>query len=201
MKIRRFAVARRSAGQSMVETALLLPLLLLIVLNAVNFGYFLVVALNLAAAPRSGVEYSIQGFETPATLALPPPGPPATVTSVSYLTYQDLTGAVSSPTGASLQVCSKILGLTNAGLATQKAKCSACTGTSCAAATTGSPAPDADPESPSFVLHRVDVTYSFSPIIPGTPFGIALLPTSICTTSGSTVTCTFHRQVSMRAMD
>jgi len=201
MRLRRSGVLRRSSGQSMLETALLLPLLLLIVLNAVNFGYFLLVALNLAAAPRSGVEYSIQGFDTPATLALPSPGPPGTTTSVSYLTYRDLTGAVSSPTSASLQVCSKVLGLTNAGLTTQKAKCSACTGTSCAAANAGNPVPDADPESPSFVLHRVDITYSFSPIIQGTPFGITLLPTSICASNAGTITCTFHRQVSMRAMD
>jgi hypothetical protein len=185
----------------MVETALLLPFLLLIILNAVNFGHFLVVALNLAAAPRSGVEYSIQGFDTPATLALPSPGPPGTTTSVSYLTYQDLTGAVNSPTTASLQVCSKILGLNNPGLATQTSRCSSCTGTSCTAGGVGNPAPAADPESPSFVLHRVDVTYSFSPIIPGTPFGITLLPTTVCASSGGTVTCTFHRQVSMRAMD
>ncbi len=40
---------RRSQGQSLVETVLLMPLLLLIILNVVNFGYFFVVAVNLAA--------------------------------------------------------------------------------------------------------------------------------------------------------
>lgn len=184
----------------MLETALLLPLLLLLILNAVNFGYFILVALNLAAAPRSGGQYSVLGFATPAALLLPSPGPPGTTTSVSYLTYQDMTGALYQPTGASIQVCTKVLGLAGSG-ASQTAKCSTCTSSSCGTAGTGSPVPNADPEAPTFVLHRVDVTYTFRPLIPGTPFGIALLPSSICASSGGTVTCTFHRQISMRSMD
>jgi hypothetical protein len=194
------SLQRCGSGQSLLETTLLLPLLLLLILNAVNFGYFILVALNLAAAPRSGGQYSILGFSTPAVLVLPPPGPPGSTMSVSYLTYQDMTGALYQPSTASLQVCSKILGLNGSG-ASQTSRCSTCTGSGCSAAGTGSPAPNPDPESPSFVLHRVDVTYSFRPLIPGTPFGIALLPSSICASSGGAVTCTFHRQISMRAMD
>ncbi len=148
---------RDSRGQSLVETALVVPLLLLIVLNAINFGYYYLVALNLSAAPRSGVLYSIVGFATPGTLTVPSAGPSGTNTSVSYLTYQDMTGALSNPQGASVHG--------------------------------------------AFILQRVDVDYSFSPIIQGTPFGIALLPSSVCTSSGGIITCTFHRQVSMRAMD
>jgi len=60
--------------------------------------------------------------------------------------------------------------------------------------------PSADPEAPNFMLHRVDVTYTFSPLIPGTPFGLALLPMTACSVSGGNVLCTFHRQVSMRVM-
>lgn len=197
----RKAGGRRASGQSMVETALLIPLLLLIILNAVNFGYFFLVALNLAAAPRSGVEYSILGYATPGTLNLPSPGPPTTATSVSYLTYQDMTGALYQPSSATVQVCSKILGVSNAGLTTQTANCVTCSGSTCGSPGTGSPVPDADPESPLFVLHRVDVTYTFTPLIPGTPFGLTLLPSSICSSAGGKITCTFHRQVSMRAMD
>jgi hypothetical protein len=176
-----------------------MPLLLLIVLNVVNFGYFFVVAVNLAAAPRSGVEYSILGFATPGTLTLPVAGPPSSATTVSYMSQQDLTGAINAPTGASIQVCSQTVGV-NLG-PPQTTKCVTCTGSSCGAAGTGNPAPAPDPEAPNFILNRVDVTYTFAPLIPGTPFGLALLPLPTCSSSGGNVTCVFHRQVSMRAMN
>ena len=200
MRTLRPPFARCSSGQSLVETALILPLLLLVIFNAVNFGYFFLVALNLAAAPRSGALYSIQGFVAPGALSLPAAGPRSTTTTVSYLTYQDMTGALPSPgTAASVQVCSKTvqeaLGLINPGTSAQQARCE-----SYGPGATF-PAAVSDPESPTFVLHRVDVKYSFKPLIPGTPFNIALLPASICSSSGGTVSCTFHRQISMRAMD
>jgi hypothetical protein len=208
MHIRKPSISKSSSGQSLVETALILPFLLMLLFNAINFGYFFLVALNLTTAPRSGAEYGILGFATPGTLVLPPApasaAPSGNILSVGYLTYQDMTGAIHAPTGASLQICSKILGLSGTG-ASQVAKCVTCssyTGScSAAAAASGSLAPAADPEAPSFVLHRVDVTYSFKPLIPGTPFGMTLLATPICTSSGGTITCTFHRQVSIRAMD
>ena len=186
-------------GQSLLETALLMPLVLLIVLNVVNFGYFFVVAVNLAAAPRSGVLYSIMGFSTPGALSLPNAGPPSTANTVSYLSQQDMTGAINNPTSATLQVCSITVGLAGTGVNT-KSLCVSCTGTTCGSAGAGSPVPSADPEAPNFILHRVDVTYSFSPLIQGTPFGLSLLPMTACSSSGGNVTCTFHRQVSMRVM-
>lgn len=189
----------REKGQSLLETALLMPLVLLVVLNVVNFGYFYVVALNLAASPRSGVLYSIMGFSTPGSLSLANAGPPSTANTISHLSQQDLTGAINNASGASLQVCSIVLGLTGTG-ANTASKCVTCTGNSCGGAGAGSPAPAADPEAPNFLLHRVDVTYTFTPLIPGTPFGLALLPMTACTSSGGNVTCTFHRQVSMRVM-
>src|SRR5579863_10067063 len=64
----------RDSGQSLIETALAVPFLLLIALNAINFAYYFFVAINLAAAPRNGVEWSVQGFATPAQLALPSSG-------------------------------------------------------------------------------------------------------------------------------
>ena len=198
--MQRLAPSRRSKGQALVETILLVPLMLLIVLNVINFGYFFVVAVNLAAAPRSGVEYSILGFATPGAFSLPVAG------SVSYLSQQDLTGAINAPTGATLQVCSSTLGVSGSGAA-QITKCASCTGAptgtslTCGAGGAGNPAPSADPEAPNFLLDRVDVDYTFTPLIPGTPFGLALLPISTCSSSGGNVTCTFHRQVSMREMN
>lgn len=170
---------RSSEGaQSLVETALVLPLFLMITFNAANFGYFFFVALNLASAPREGVEYSIQGFATPGQLKLASAGPSTSDTSVSWLTYQDM-AALYLSSNAEVQVCTKVLGL-------------AAPGTSnCAQYPTGSsfPAPDADPEPTAFVLHRVDVKYTVTPLIPGDLFGLIIPAT------------TFRRQVSMRAMD
>ena len=200
MNIRKTALRRGQAGQSLVETVLMLPLLLLVLLNAVNFAYFYLVTLNLTAASRTGSLYAMIGSATPAGTALPPAAGTSSLTA-SYLTYQDMTGALNAPGNATIQVCSAALGVNGSG-SSQAANCETCTSsTSCSAtAGTGSPAPDSDPEAPTFVLNRVDVSYSFSPIIPGTPFGLALLPFSVCTSSGGSVTCTFHRHLSMRAM-
>jgi len=183
------------SGQSLVETALILPLLLMLLFNAVNFGYFFLIAINIAAAPRSGVAYSIQGNASPSANSLPAAGPSTATTSVSYLTYQDMTGALYSPAGTPVQVCSAALGVISAGTSTQAANC----------ASYGSshsfPAPASDPESPNFVLNQVDVVYTFSPLINGTIFNIFTLAAPVCSSSNGSVSCTFHRQVVMRAMN
>jgi Flp pilus assembly protein TadG len=185
-----------NSGQALIEAALIVPFMLTLIFNVVNFGYFFLVALNVASAPRTGVEYAIMGPVAPAGQALPAAGPSTTNSTVSYLVYQDMTGAIYSPsTKAAVQVCTKVLGLKNSGLSTQASKC-ATYGTY-----TSPPSPASDPESPSFVLQRVDVSYQFTPLIPATPFALALLPSSVCSSKSGTVTCTFHRQVSMRAMD
>lgn len=192
---------RGSSGQALIETALILPLLLMIVLNAVNFGYFFLMALNITAASRTSGIYSVMGNATPATMALPSAGPATTTTSVSYLAYQDLTGAVYAPTtNAGIQVCSSTVGILNGGTKTMQTKCSTY-------GTIGSfPAADVDPElnsgktAPAFLLNRVDVAYQFSPIIPLAPFNIMALATPACSSAGGTVTCTFYRHVEMREM-
>jgi Flp pilus assembly protein TadG len=166
------------SAQSLIETALVLPLFLMLTFNTVNFGYFFFVAVNLASAPRQGVEYSIQGFATPNQLSLPNAGPETTVTSVSWLTYQDMAGLYQS-SNAKVRVCTKLLGLSAPGTAN-------CTSFGGSTAFSG---PDADPEPTSFVLHRVDVQYTVTPLIPGGLFNLVI------------PNLTFHRQVSMRAMD
>jgi len=167
------------SGQSIIETALVMPLILLIVFNAVNFGYYFYVAIHLAAAPRQGVEYSIQGFSSPKQLSLPNAGLSTSQTSVSWLTFQDMGGLISS-SNQQVQVCSKNLGLAAPGKP------------NCQQFPAGStfPAPNADPEPAFFVLNRVDVRYTVSPIIPVNLFGLTLAPSA-----------NFHRQVSMRALD
>ncbi len=173
-------------GQALIETALVLPLLLVFVFNTVNFGYFLLVAINLAAAPRTGALYSILGSQTTSSPALPAPG------LVNSLTVGDLTGAIYNGINTKVQVCTASSGFdTSTGLPN-------CTPYN------SSPtyAVVADPEPSSFVLNQVDVTYSFSPLIDKTFFNAAVLATGFpCAVSGGNVYCTFHRRVYMRAMD
>lgn len=188
---------RRTHGQSMIETALLLPILLLLAFNAINFGYFFFVVLNVTAAPRSGVQYSILGTATPLNTELPIVGPETDQTSVSYLTYQDMRGVLPGYSSARLQVCSKKLGTSGSGV-NRRTNCA----TFGSGTETYTPAPDPETptspnQSPRFLLNRVDVVYQVTPIIPQfelpTPAGpipLTLLPN-----------LRIHRQVSMRAMD
>ncbi len=178
----------RASGQSLVETAILIPLLVFLIFNGVNFGYVFLVALNLTAAPRSGVEYSILGGSTPSSLSLPPPGP------VSQLTYQDLLGALPATANAPVQVCTLSAGVSGTG-ATQVSNCD-----SYGNAGNFSVLPP-DPEAPSFVLNRVEIVYQFQPLFPATVFNLGLLSIPVCATSGGNVSCTFRRQALMRAMN
>jgi Flp pilus assembly protein TadG len=189
-------LARNSSGQALIETALILPLLLTIVLNAVNFAFFFLMALNITAASRTSGIYSIMGGATPAAMALPQAGPQTTTSTVSYLAYQDLTGAVSTPSTSNtgVNVCSSTVGVTGSGSATV---------TTCTKYGIGGGFPssaEADPEAPSFLLGRVDVAYNFSPPIPLTPFNAFLFLVPNCSASGVTVTCTFYRHIVMREM-
>lgn len=182
----------------------MLPLLLMIVLNVVNLGYFFLVAINLTGAARSATIYSIEGSSTPAASQLPGAGgasPTTSLLSVTYLAFQDMTGSLWNPTGASVQVCSPINIASGSGVngtgTSQKANCVTCTSSGCGSAGTGSPAPHADPEAPNFVLNQVRITYTFNTLIPGTIFNIPLQASPMCN-SGS---CTFVRQAEMRAMN
>jgi Flp pilus assembly protein TadG len=200
MKMPKFV--RGSSGQALVETILIVPLLLAIILNAINFGYFFLMALNITSSSRSSGLYSILGNASTAARALPLAGPYNTNTSVSYIAYQDLTGAVYSPSTSNtgVQVCSPSVGVLNAGTVNQKSQCTSFGIGSFSAA-------DPDPElnngntAPAFLLNRVDVAYQFSPPIPLMPFSIVVLASPACTSSGGTVTCTFYRHTEMRAMN
>jgi len=189
-------LARNSSGQALIETAIMLPLLLVIVLNAVNFAFFFLMALNITSSSRSSGIYSVMGGATPAVKALPPAGPQTTASSVSYLAYQDLTGAVSTPSTSNtgINVCSSTVGITGKG---------STTATTCTSNGAGGGFPssaEADPEAPSFLLGRVDVAYQFSPPIPFSTFNLIVLAAPNCVSSGGTVTCTFYRHVVMREM-
>lgn len=197
----RSTTRRGDSGQSLVETVLLVPLLLTLVLNAINFSYFFLTALNITSSARSGAMYSITADATPAAIPAPPAGPVTVTNSVSYLAYQDLTGAVYSPsTNAGVQVCSPSVGIANAGTTNQKSSCTTF------GSVGGFPAAVSDPELnssntlPAFLLNRVDIAYQFSPPIPLMPFNIVVLASPACSSSGGVVSCTFYRHSVMRVM-
>jgi Flp pilus assembly protein TadG len=204
---------RSSRGQSLVEAALLLPLLLLIVCNVVNLGYFFLVVVNLTGASRSATLYSIEGSYSPYALQEPASGTASgsslttTPGTVAYAVFQDMTGSLASPTAGgatSVQVCSQMnlnngVGVNGSG-ASQVANCETCDTTNGCSLTnsngTASPAINADPEAPDFVLNEVDITYTFTTIIPGTIFNLPLKASPFC--NGGT--CTFTRKARMRSM-
>ena len=163
-------------GQSLLETAVAMPLLLGIAFNLINLGYFWFMVLTLAAAPRQGVQYSAQGGQAITSTSIP------STATVSNLVYENMTHAVRGATTAntSVRVCSSSKGVNPAD---NKALCDtfgpAFTFTTLAA----------DPEAPAFVLNRVDVGYTVTPIIPGPAFNV-VLPTTL----------NFRRQVSMRSL-
>jgi Flp pilus assembly protein TadG len=161
-------------GQSLLETAIAMPLLLGIAFNLINLGYFWFVVLSLAAAPRQGVQYSAQGGASITTTAAP------SATAVSTLVFDNMTNAVhgASTANTGVRVCMGI-DPTKGG-----ANCTPFGDTSITFSAVGG-----DPEAPVFALNQVDVGYRVTPVIPGTAFNVVLPAAPI-----------FRRHVSMRSL-
>lgn len=168
---------RHEDGQSLLETAVAMPLLLGIAFNLINLGYLWFMVLTLAAAPRQGVQYATQGGQAITRAAAP------NTTAVSTLVYDNMTNAVHGATNSntSVRVCSNTKGVDpNTHLALCDSFGPAFTFSALAA----------DPEAPGFVLNRVDVGYTVTPLIPGSAFNVVLPPSPLL----------FRRQVSMRSL-
>jgi Flp pilus assembly protein TadG len=165
---------RRDEGQSLLETAVAMPLLLGIAFNLINLGYFWFVVLSLAAAPRQGVQYSAQGGASITTATAP------SASAVSTLVFDNMTNAVHGATASNtgVRVCMGV------DPATGVAKCTPFGDT-----TISFSAVAGDPEAPVFALNQVDVGFRVTPIIPGTAFNVVLPSTQI-----------FRRHVSMRSL-
>ena len=176
---RRRHLIQGTSGQSLLEVAVIIPILLALLGYAVDFGYFFIAAANITSAARNAAQYSVLGYQSPDQGPIPTAGPGSNGVSVAEEALGDLASLVNASTTATIEVCSK-----NLGMAGNLAKCSSY-GPSAPSYT-----PAQDPEAPRFVLQRVDITYTVQPPIPMTFFKVSLLPTM-----------QFHRQVSMRAMD
>jgi Flp pilus assembly protein TadG len=174
---------REKCGQSLIEVAVMMPLLILLVGYTVDFGYFFMAAANIASSARNAAQYSILGYEGPAQTSVPVAGPPSTISSVTALAMADLSSLAGSPTTTTVEVCTKANGMSG-----NIPKCTSYLNSTLQGTNTYTPV--ADPEAPRFVLQRVDVTYTVQPPVPMTLFGYSLLPN-----------LAFHREVSMRNMD
>lgn len=129
-------------GQSLVEFALVLPLLFLLIINAVNFGGFIYAWITVANAARAGAQFYVLGA---ASAASPKQ---ATATTLQTLITNDVS---SLPNSASVVVsaCTKV------GTATPTALLGTCPASV-----------PADPEAPLYASAAVDVTYTYQPFIP-----------------------------------
>ncbi len=173
-------------GSSLIETALVVPILVLILCFAVDIGYFFIVAANLVSSSRNAVLYSGQGFVAPGQLPLPSAGTSGSlsdVAGVAGLAGGDLAGLANMATKTTVQVCSKKIGITQT---------SSGYITNCSTFPSGSLsfAPDQDPMSNYGMLtQRVDVVYTVSPPIPVDFFLFTMPPLTV------------HWQAEMRALD
>jgi Flp pilus assembly protein TadG len=178
-RVAHFRTATSDSGQSLIELAICLPVLVLLMAYAVNFSYFFIVAANITSASRNGVQYSVMGYQGPSQTAIASAGPASSSGSVASVAFGDMQSLIHASTTATVQVCTKALGMSG--------NVPNCMSYGPAVSATG---PATDPEAPTFVLQRVDVTYTVQPPVPLSIFNVSLLPSLV-----------FHRQVSMRAMD
>ena len=170
---------RGREGQSLIEAALVFPMLLALTFNAVNMGYFAFAFLNLATATRQGAEYSIQGSSAYQQSQLP------TASAVSTVVYANANGAIPGSGNTPVRVCTLANGLDPTGIGTsnQIPLCSNF-GTDTGTYTNV----QADPEAPFLVLNRVDIEFQVTAPVQGFMFNL-IFPPSL----------TFHRYVYMRA--
>lgn len=173
-------------GSSLIETAMVMPVLVLMLCFAIDIGYFFIVAANLVSSSRNAVLYSGQGFAAPGGGQLPSPGTAgslADIAGVAGLAGGDLSGLANMASKTTVEVCSKQIGVTQTSNGYV---------TNCSTFPSGtlSFTPDQDPESTNGMLaQRVDVVYTVSPPIPIDFFTFTMPPLTV------------HWAAEMRAVD
>jgi Flp pilus assembly protein TadG len=155
-------------GQSLVEFALMIPLLFILIVLIVDFGGFLYAWITVANAARSGVEYAVLGG---ASVGLPST---ATGAQVNTLVTNDIYSLLGG-TSPTVNVCKSV----NGTITTLYGTCSS--------------APS-DPEATRYVVDWVDVTYTYSPFI--RTFNFSKLGFNVISLMSSNVT--IHRRAVMR---
>lgn len=130
---------QEESGQALIEYLLVLPMLLLLVVNLVNFGGFLFAWITVANAARAGADYAIMGG---ASVGSPQA---ASASQISSLITQDVS-SLPNVSSLAINVCQNYNG----------------TITTLAGTCTSIPS---DPEPSTYVLTTVDVTYTYNPFI------------------------------------
>jgi hypothetical protein len=137
------APARNSEGQALVEFALMVPLLCLLIVNAVNFGAFFFGWITVANAARAGAQYAVMAG---ASVNSPPQ---TTAAAVVRLITNDFTSLLNG-TSPTVNVCI----YSGATIEPSPYQQGTCSGSS------------SDPESARYIGAVVDVTYNYTPPIP-----------------------------------
>jgi Flp pilus assembly protein TadG len=165
--------AQRKAGtkgQSLLEFALIVPLLFILVMNVVNFAGMLFAWICVENAARAGVQYLVMAGATAGSMSQPAPA------TVAALVRADLD---SLPNHATAQV-------------------GACTRNNGTVACSGTGSPPADPEGAAYASASVDVTYTYRPLA-GTWTLIGMSPT-LFANAAADGSISIHRQATMRIL-
>jgi Flp pilus assembly protein TadG len=157
-------------GQSLVEYAFMVPFLVLLIINIVNFGAFFYDWIEVANAVRTGAQYGVLSSASAGGLTA------ATGTQIAALITSDMASLPGTPT---VSVCEN----NNGTLSTLTGTCSL----------TGAHAVPADPEAPNYILLTVDVTYTYTPLTGALSFPKLGIHATIPPTA-------IHRRAVMRVM-
>jgi hypothetical protein len=172
---------RKRSGAALVEFAVMLPLLLILIANIVNFAGFFCAFIEVGNASRSAGDYTIMGkIAYSGTDASGASGPPLSAPSdngssgaqlVANMLGTDMLGL---PNRSSINV--RLCELNPSSAAIGTATCNVCNnsaGTGTMSCTSGSgsftanPSPDTSTgEGTNYTLTWVDVSYTYTPFIP-----------------------------------
>jgi hypothetical protein len=191
--------ARRAAaacGASLLEFALIVPLLLILIANIVNFAGFFFAWITVQDAARAGAQYLVRGDKSlgdPAPVApLPESGLAALISPV---VTQELSSLVNNPSLA-LRVCTRKPSGRGISATAPTITCTQVTGSF--STTPSDPPEEGSAEAPLYETGWVDVGYTYLPFIPsGFKFpGLNFGPVWPSKDGGVTI----HRQVVMRIL-
>jgi TadE-like protein len=133
---------RSTKGTALIEAALVLPMLVFLMLNAINFAMYIYASVTVTNAARAAVEYQVYNG-----VVLGFPAPPS-FTEVQSVVTADVS-SLPNKTSVTLEVCTISNGTTT------------CQGT-------GSPyVPLPDPEPAIYRIYSAKVAYTFTCLFPG----------------------------------
>lgn len=130
---------RSTSAQALVEYILVLPMVVLLIVNLVNFGGFFYAWITVANAARAGADYAVLGESSVGAMRAP------SAAQIQSVITQD-TSSLPNKNSVTVNVCQS----TSSGVVTLSGTC------------TGIPS---DPEAAGYTLTSIDVTYTYQPFI------------------------------------